>query len=205
MGIGPELPPHLRKVTQDDSDSDQDSIGPSSGPSIGPSIGPSFGPIRPEPQEEPESAEAYAPSLPPELVEARRLAREKAQSDGSAPSKRVLGPTLPPSASAARYNYSDSESDDDGMVGPVLPSSADKDSLSKQSKIREFEERAERMRKKLAGVCFFFCYGMFVVDKINCPILDRRRLITTLFAFCNGYRRTKYPQPRRQSRQERSG
>ncbi|KAG0337478.1 hypothetical protein BG000_005340 [Podila horticola] len=37
------------------------------------------------------------------------------------------------------------------MVGPVLPNNADKDSLSKQSKIREFEERAERMRKKLAG------------------------------------------------------
>ncbi|KAG0356643.1 hypothetical protein BG005_004431 [Podila minutissima] len=66
------------------------------------------------------------------LLEARRLAREKSQSDGSAPSN-------------------DSESDGDGMVGPILPSSADKDSLSKQSKIREFEERAERTRKKLAG------------------------------------------------------
>ncbi|KAF9330052.1 hypothetical protein BG006_006959 [Podila minutissima] len=38
------------------------------------------------------------------------------------------------------------------MVGPILSSSADKDSLSKQSKIREFKEHAEWTRKKLAGV-----------------------------------------------------
>ncbi|KAG0056129.1 hypothetical protein BGZ83_006224 [Gryganskiella cystojenkinii] len=166
MGIGPELPPHLQKSRRhqsDDDSDDQDNIGPS----VGPSFGPDIGPRRPPPaneQQEPVTAEDFAPELPPELLEARRLAKQRASSGGPSSSlsssepKRVVGPTLPPSfvssSSSSSYDqrrHYDDDSDDDDIVGPVLPSNLDREELSKQSRIREFEERSERMRKKLAG------------------------------------------------------
>ncbi|KAG9327481.1 hypothetical protein KVV02_000430 [Mortierella alpina] len=174
MGIGPDLPPHLQKSrvhsshsdSDREEDSDDNSIGPNIGPSVGPSIGssigpsigssigPSIGPSRPPPPEqEVTSSEDFAPALPPELLEARKKANVQAPSYSSSERpKRVLGPTLPPTASTAsshQYNNSD-DSEDDDIVGPVLPSELDRDSLSKQSRIQAFEERAERMRKKLA-------------------------------------------------------
>ncbi|KAG0326049.1 hypothetical protein BGZ99_010188 [Dissophora globulifera] len=164
MGIGPELPPHLQKSRaaaathnkqdyDDGSGDDLDNIVPSVGPSIGPSIGSSIGPSRPPPQEESVTTEDFAPALPPELVEARRIAREKAQQASStSTSKRVLGPSLPSSVSIGSQRQYDEDDSDDDIVGPVLPSDLDREALSKQSRIREFEERAERMRKKLNKV-----------------------------------------------------
>src|SRR5690606_2422567 len=109
------------------------------------------------PQVESVTSDDFAPALPPELLEARRLAREKNQATSSSDSpRRVLGPMRPPNASSdprsGGYGNSDSESDDDDVIGPSLPSNVDKEALSRQSKIQEFEERAERMRRKLAGV-----------------------------------------------------
>ncbi|KAI0662363.1 hypothetical protein C8Q70DRAFT_957809 [Cubamyces menziesii] len=141
--IGPDIPAHLLSSSSAQNEQEQDASD-NEGPSpIGPQIpqhlvaGPARSTTPPPPQapaaaeEEEDGEEDYAPALPPELAAAR------------ASTKKVIGPTLPPSVAGPRFE--DEEDDDD--VGPrPLPAGY---VLEEKDGVQEFLEREERRRKQL--------------------------------------------------------
>ncbi|KIJ45058.1 hypothetical protein M422DRAFT_167158 [Sphaerobolus stellatus SS14] len=120
-GIGPQLPPHLRKPAHDEDDEDD---GPSvSGPVLPPHL------LKKKNEEPPgddddDEEDAYVPELPPDLA---------------GKPKRTLGPTMP-SRSPPRDDDSDEE------VGP-MPIPGASSSTAQYDGVREFMEREERINK----------------------------------------------------------
>jgi len=134
--VGPSIPTHLLSGTVDRSttpeDEDVEAEGPPR-PTIGPSI-PSIvpaqpsGPAFPQDEEDEEEEDDYTPALPPKLLASRSA------------SKRVHGPSFPPSAA---QGFGGEDSDED--VGPMpLPAGF---SLPETDAVSEFLEKEERRRK----------------------------------------------------------
>jgi len=127
--IGPELPPHLLKKREDDSESDSSDEG------YGPQL-PSVACRGPAPSalagngESSDSDDSYGPALPPQFKQNRNI-----ELDGARP----------------RSDLVDSDSDSDGeMIGPTIAEKTDKQ-LSKEEVAREFEMRSNKMKDKLEG------------------------------------------------------
>jgi len=127
--IGPELPPHLLKKREDDSESDSSDEG------YGPQL-PSVACRGPAPSalagngESSDSDDSYGPALPPQFKQNRN-----SELDGARP----------------RSDLVDSDSDSDGeMIGPTIAEKTDKQ-LSKEEVAREFEMRSNKMKDKLEG------------------------------------------------------
>jgi len=127
--IGPELPPHLLKKREDDSESDSSDEG------YGPQL-PSVACRGPAPSaitgngESSDSDDSYGPALPPQFNQNRNN-----ELDGARP----------------RSDLVDSDSDSDGeMIGPTIAEKTDKQ-LSKEEVAREFEMRSNKMKDKLEG------------------------------------------------------
>ncbi|KAI0666205.1 hypothetical protein C8Q78DRAFT_1198070 [Trametes maxima] len=136
--IGPEIPAHLLAAPAPENVDGSDTEGPAP---IGPQI-PSQAlagasksttpPLPPRATEEEEDEDDYAPALPPGLAAVR------------ASTRKVLGPTLPPSV-AGPSRYDDYDDDDD--VGPrPLPQGYVEE---EKDGVQEFIEREERRRKQL--------------------------------------------------------
>ena len=149
--IGPDIPAHLLpQVSSAEQDDASDNEGPEPALAIGPQIPSSIGPQIPpslsklpgasaihEEEGEDDDEDDYAPALPPELAAAR--------------SKKVLGPSLPPSLSRPSYD----EDDDDDDVGPrPLPQGI---VLEEKDGVQEFLEREERRRKHLEVCSLYPC------------------------------------------------
>ncbi|KAI0651397.1 hypothetical protein C8Q79DRAFT_897101 [Trametes meyenii] len=136
--IGPEIPAHLLATPTPENGDGLDTEGPAS---IGPQI-PSqvlagaarstTPPLPPHVSEEEEDEDDYAPALPPGLAAAR------------ASTKKVLGPTLPPSI-AGPSRYEDEDDEDDVGPRPLPQGYAEEE----KDGVQEFIEREERRRKQL--------------------------------------------------------
>lgn len=127
--IGPELPPHLLKKCEDESESDSSDEG--YGPQL-PSVacrGPALSALAGN-GESSDSDDSYGPALPPQFKQNRNI-----ELDGARP----------------RSDLVDSDSDSDGeMIGPTIAEKTDKQ-LSKEEVAREFEMRSNKMKDKLEG------------------------------------------------------
>jgi len=133
MSVGPQLPPHLQKLREEQrlqesgSDSDSDECGPKL-PSV-PCRGPRPSEATAEEDEESSSEDDYGPALPPSLAN---------RSTGA-------------SSTGVESSKPDSESDsDDDAIGPRPPRPGETLS-SLQAQALDFERRAQSMKDKIEG------------------------------------------------------
>ena len=139
--IGPQIPPHLLN-RHDDDDDDDEQQGP---PPIGPQI-----PLTADDDDDDDKGGPR--SIGPQIPLTTTTTTDDDDDDQGPPppstSKRILGPSLPPTAptDAHHPHYDDnSDSDDDSDIGPKpLPSHF---SSYTSDGVREFLEREDRRRQ----------------------------------------------------------
>jgi len=141
--IGPELPPHLLNL-QESSGSGEDRGNRTIGPQIPPELV-----NRPPPkegsEEEDDDDDDYVPALPPDLLAARSGAFPSSSSIAG-PSKKVVGPSLPPSYPIT-YGQGQYDDDSDDDVGPKpLPVGM---KSQEADGVRQFMEKEEKRRKEV--------------------------------------------------------
>jgi len=133
--IGPELPPHLVKQRENESDSDSSDEG--YGPQL-PTVAcrgpvPPTGPSAATVDTSSDSDDSYGPSLPPQF----KLKSDHSGGGGG-------GDGVRPS------HQEDTDSDSDGeMIGPTMAEKTNQ--LSKEEIAKEFEMRSKKMKDKLEG------------------------------------------------------
>lgn len=141
--IGPDLPPHLRASSSTES------------VAIGPAIPETLN--GPSENEDESDDDDYGPALPPDL-----LASRSAPSDAG-PSKRLVGPSMPPTGHNRTTQYYDDDSDDD--VGPrPLPSGV---KFVEIDPVRQFMEKEERRRQQVEVSRFFRTVARFECQTVR--------------------------------------
>ncbi|PIK52432.1 hypothetical protein BSL78_10682 [Apostichopus japonicus] len=128
---GPTLPPALRKF-QNEGDAER---GSPKEEVLGPPLPPGFKQTPDDSGEDDDDDDTYGPSLPPGF----KGVDEDSDEDDS------FGPPLPPG-----HKMQEVSSEEEGeIIGPLPPSAAD--GTSRQSIVKQFEERSKRMKDKLEG------------------------------------------------------
>jgi len=136
--VGPVLPSFLQNKDNESSDEDSNESNNDSSALIGPSLPSSFNNENIE-----QNKKVVGPSLPPSF-----------NNESTEQKKRVVGPTLPPSVPNVEIKKVEEESEsDDDIIGPlpIAPGQELTEEEETQRIIREFEERADRMKRKLEG------------------------------------------------------
>lgn len=138
-GIGPELPPHLRKNSSDVEEE-------SKIVAVGPQIPPEILNRPPNQEESDESDDDYGPALPPDLLASRTGTYSSNAAPG--PSKKIVGPSLQPSYPTTydrNAQYGDDDSDDDFGPKPLPAGVTHKE----PDAVQLFMEKEEKRRKEV--------------------------------------------------------
>ncbi|CAG8463826.1 2629_t:CDS:2 [Ambispora gerdemannii] len=183
LNIGPEIPEHLLKKPQTDSDEQEvsdneqevsdneqevsDNEQEDSNEHLSSkSKSSNLDPIESEDIRDQDDPDSYMPALPPDLLEERAKRKRNLKSEArdlnvsvdgdeslnKKSSRRVVGPAAPPPPEFLANLQNGEVEEEEDIIGPVLPkgfSDEINDEIEMQTKIHEFEQRAEKMRREL--------------------------------------------------------
>ncbi|GLB36803.1 putative protein of unknown function (DUF3752) [Lyophyllum shimeji] len=137
--IGPELPPHLQRPSEEEEKTETVVVGPQIPPDL----------LNNQVKDE-DDEDDYVPELPPDLAAAHSAAGpstvEMSASSSSA-ARRVVGPSLPsyPPTYDPKLHAAYEEEDDDDVGPKPLPAGV---KYAEKDAVQEFMEREERRRKE---------------------------------------------------------
>ncbi|KAF8060770.1 hypothetical protein FPV67DRAFT_1673615 [Lyophyllum atratum] len=140
--IGPELPPHLQRRSNEEEVEEED---------VNVVVGPQIPSGLLNQVDDDDDEDDYVPELPPDLAATRSAGPSNAEASGSSSSvnKRVVGPSLPsypPTYDPKFHSAYEDEDDSDDDFGPrPLPAGV---KHVERTAVQEFMEREERRRRE---------------------------------------------------------